>query len=71
MQLSCLEAAHPSARVGQREEQTPGEVIVSAPVRETCTAELVGRETLFGGATGEGSAAGGQPEAELAADLLA
>ena len=40
-QLARLEAAHPPARVGQREEQAPVEVVVAAPVDEPGRGELL------------------------------
>ena len=66
-----LEAAHPAARVGQREEQPPVEVVVAAAVDEPGRAQLLRREALLARLPREGRAAGREPEPVRAADLLA
>ena len=70
-QLARLEAAHPAARVGEREEQPPREVVVAAPVDEPGGGELRRGEALLARLARQGRAAGREPEPVLAADLFA
>ncbi len=64
------EAEHPSASVGQREDEAPGVVVVAAPIDETCRHELVLREALRPCLLGQDGAAGRETESVLAAHLL-
>ena len=70
-QLARLEPAHAPARVGQREEQAPVEVVVAAAVGEPGCAQLLRGESLLPRFPRERRAAGREPEPVLAADLLA
>ena len=59
------------ARIREGEDEAPVEVVVPSPVDEPGRGELLSRVPLFERPAGEHRAAGREPEAELAADLLA
>src|SRR5581483_8529112 len=65
-----LEAEHPAAAVGEREEQPALEVVVAALACEARRAELVEREPLLERLPHERRPAEGEPEPELATDGL-
>ena len=62
------ESEHPPARVGEREDQAGAERVVAAAVHEAGRAELLARVALLAGLPRDDVTAGGEPEAELAAD---
>src|SRR5581483_2606189 len=66
-----LETAHPAANVGEREDETACEVVVSPPVGEPRRPELVRAESFLTGAARERLAPGCIAEPERAADVLA
>src|SRR6266540_6260639 len=69
-QLPRLEAEHASACIGEREEQPAGEVIVAAPIDESCGEELVAREAAIERLARERRPSEGESETVLATDLL-
>ena len=71
VELPRLEAAHAAARVGEREDDAPVEVVVAAAVGEPDRAQLVLRVALLQRARREPRPARRIAEPELAADLLA
>ena len=71
MELPRLEAAHPAARVGEREDDPTLEVVVAATVREPDGAQLVQGVVLLRGAGRKPCGTRRVAEPELAADLLA
>ena len=71
IELPRLEPAHAPARVGEREHQAPGEVVVPAAVDQSGAEQLVAGESLPRRRARERGAARGEAEPELAADLLA
>ena len=70
VELPCLESAHAAARVGQREEEPPHEVVVPAPVHEPGRRQLVARESLRRGRPRQRRAAGRESDPELLRDRL-
>ncbi len=71
VEAACLEAQHTAARVGEREDEAPLEVVSPATAGEPGGLELLGRVALLACLAGERRPAQGEPEPELAADLLA
>ena len=71
MQPPRLEADHAAARVGEREQEPPLEVVVAACTRQARRAQLVGGEALLARLAREQAASGREAEPKLAADLLA
>src|SRR5439155_24691809 len=70
VELPCLESAHAAARVGQREEEPPHEVVVPAPVHEPGRRQLVALESLRRGRPRQRRAAGRESDPELLRDRL-
>ena len=71
VELPRLEAAHAAARIGEREDDAPVEVVVAAAVGEPDRPQLIVRVALLQRTRGEPRPARGIAEPELAADLLA
>ena len=69
-QLPRLEPEHSAARIGEREQQAAGEVVVAAAVDEAGGCELLACEASFDRLTYERRAAERETEAVLAAHLF-
>ena len=66
-----LEAEHAAARVGEREDEAPLEVVAAARARQPDGTKLLDREALLERLPGQRRATDRETEAELPADLLA